>query len=240
MSMKFHKFLLFGDSITEFAFNTRTDNEGEDTFALGPALVNIYTRKMDIIQRGFSGYNSRWGLKLLPHILENENDIVMSTIFFGSNDACISGSQHVPLNEYKDNIRRLAGMLKAKGIKPIIVGPALHDQEKWHKLAPEEVAAGRIRSSEKFKEYSDAAKEVAEDENIPFVDLHSAFNEKGRSSWRSLFTDGLHYSGKGYEVFFNELMSQIRMSYPELSPEKLPYKMPYWRDVLEDGSNLNL
>ena len=57
--MDYEKFLLFGDSITEFAFNTRPTEDGKDQYALGAALVNEYTRKMDILQRGFKGYTSR-------------------------------------------------------------------------------------------------------------------------------------------------------------------------------------
>ena len=121
MSLKYERFLLFGDSITEFAFNTRMSDDGKDEFSLGAALVNAYTRKLDIVQRGFSGFNSRWALKLLPEILKNETNIVMSTIFFGSNDSCYAEQQHVPLPEFEQNIRKLVHMLKEKNIKPCLL-----------------------------------------------------------------------------------------------------------------------
>lgn len=53
MAMVYKKFLMFGDSITEFAFNSRPSS-GEspgDEFTLGAALTNVYTRKLAISQR---------------------------------------------------------------------------------------------------------------------------------------------------------------------------------------------
>ncbi|KAM3162111.1 Isoamyl acetate-hydrolyzing esterase [Lachancea thermotolerans] len=240
MSLKYQKFLLFGDSITEFAFNTRMSEDKGDQFSLGAALVNVYTRKLDVVQRGFSGYNTRWALKLLPRILESEpiDDIVLSTVFFGSNDAVHDGSQKVELPEFIQNNIDLVRLLKSKGIKPILIGPALHDADKWKSLRPEEVAKGVVRSNENNKRYSDALQEVARTENVAFVNLIETFSNQGGSDWRSLLNDGLHFSGKGYEVFYNELLKTIRVAYPEWAPENVTYKYPNWRDVEPDGSNI--
>ncbi|CUS21829.1 LAQU0S04e01750g1_1 [Lachancea quebecensis] len=240
MSLRYQKFLLFGDSITEFAFNTRMSEGKGDQFSLGAALVNAYTRKLDIIQRGFSGYNSRWALEVLPHILENEptDDIVLSTIFFGSNDAVHGGSQKVELPEFTQNITELVRMLKNKGIQPILVGPALHDADKWESVRPDDVATGAVRSNENNKRYSDALQEVARAEEVAFVNLIEAFSNKGGSGWRSLLNDGLHFSGEGYEIFYDELLKTIRATHPEWAPENVAYKYPNWRQVESDGSNL--
>lgn len=53
--MDYEKFLLFGDSITEFAFNTRPTEDGKDQYALGAALVNEYTRKWIFFKEGSKG-----------------------------------------------------------------------------------------------------------------------------------------------------------------------------------------
>ncbi|SCU93360.1 LAMI_0E14092g1_1 [Lachancea mirantina] len=240
MSLDYKKFLLFGDSITEFAFNTRADSGLPEQFSLGAALVNAYTRKLDIVQRGFSGYTSRWGLKLLPKILENEGpNVVMTTIFFGSNDAVQAGPQAVELSEFKKNINSLTQLMLDKGIKPILIGPALHDKEVWEPTKPQEVSMGYVRSSEANRIYADAVSDVAAENKVPFVDLHKAFTEKGGDHWQELLLDGVHFSGKGYEVFFDELLKAIRGWYPELAPERIPYKLPNWREVKNDGSNLD-
>lgn len=236
--MEFKKFLLFGDSITEFAFNSRANGDSLDQFALGAALCNAYTRKLDILQRGFSGYNSRWGLKILPEVLKNEENIVLSTIFFGSNDACLGGHQRVPLEEYVSNTRKMISLLKSKDIKPILVGPALVDQQKFEAPRQDEVAKGYIRTNESFQNYSKALQKLSKEENLPFVDLNTTFRQEAGENWRVLLVDGLHFSGKGYEIFFQQLMKTIEEFYPELAPENIPTKLPAWREVAEDGSNL--
>ncbi|CEP62229.1 isoamyl acetate-hydrolyzing esterase LALA0_S05e00760g [Lachancea lanzarotensis] len=240
MSLKYPKFLLFGDSITEFAFNTEPDEKIGHQFALGAALCRDYTRKLDIIQRGFSGYNSRWALQILPKILESESssEIVMCTIFFGSNDAASAGRQRVEVTEFIENITSLVHMVKVKNIKPILIGPGLHDSERWAELKPDQISQGTFRSNDCNKRYSDALQQIALREKIPFVNLYDAFQEQGGDQWRELLLDGVHYTGKGYKVFYNELLKTIRSAYPEFAPENVIYKLPNWRDVEEDGSNL--
>ncbi|EJS41727.1 iah1p [Saccharomyces arboricola H-6] len=236
--MEYKKFLIFGDSITEFAFNVRPIEDDKDQYALGAALVNEYTRKMDIVQRGFKGYTSRWAVKVLSEILKNESNIVMATIFFGANDACLAGPQRVPLPEFIDNISQMVSLMKVHHICPIIVGPGLVDREKWDKAKPEEIAIGYVRTNENFAVYSDALAKLADEESLPFVDLNKAFREKGDDSWRNLLTDGLHFSGEGYKIFHDELMKAIEAFYPQYHPRNMQYKLTDWRDVLDDGSNI--
>ncbi|QHS76230.1 isoamyl acetate-hydrolyzing esterase [Saccharomyces paradoxus] len=236
--MDYKKFLLFGDSITEFAFNTRPIENDKDEYALGAALVNEYTRKMDILQRGFKGYNSRWSLKVLPEILDNESNIVMATIFFGANDACSAGPQSVPLPEFVDNIGQMISIMKSHHICPIIIGPGLVDREKWEKAKAEEIALGYFRTNENFTIYSDALAKLANEEKTPFVDLNKAFREEGGDAWQHLLTDGLHFSGKGYEILHDELLKAIEIFYPQYHPKNMQYKLKDWRDVLDDGSNI--
>lgn len=239
MSLVYNKFLMFGDSITEFAFKTGI-NEESNKFILGSTLTNIYTRKLEIIQRGFSGYNSRWALKILPSILESESNIILGYIFFGSNDAVLEGIQKVSLSEFKQNIIEMINIFRVKNIKPIIVGPGLHDQDKWASTGREDDITCIIRSNENNKLYSDTLLEISQITNTPFVNLFDAFTREGGEDWRDLLCDGLHYSSKGYKVFFNELMETINKHYPECSPENIPYKLPNWRLLDAEGSMLEL
>ncbi|QEU63008.1 Iah1 [Kluyveromyces lactis] len=238
MALTYEKFLLFGDSITEFSFNTRMNEDQTDQFSLGAALVNAYTRKLDIVQRGFSGYNSRWALKLLPKILEQEQDVAISTLFFGSNDSCQHEQQNVPLPEFKENTIKLIQMLKNKGIRVVVVGPALHDQDHWYSLKKPEVDKGYVRSNELYKQYSDAAEGAAREEDVAFVNLYEAFKGQG-DTWPELLCDGLHFTGKGYEVMFNEVLKAVNKRYPEYSPANIEYKLPNWRLIESNGSTLD-
>ena len=76
------QFLLFGDSITQKSFAHG---------GWGAALANAYQRKADVVNRGYSGYNSRWALQLLDRVLPEEStgDVLLATVFFGANDAAL-------------------------------------------------------------------------------------------------------------------------------------------------------
>lgn len=72
-----------------------------------------------MVLRGYSGYNTRWVLKVLEKVFaatqHGDGGIngapVAITIFFGANDACLpdryGAFQHVPLLEYKQNLHSI-------------------------------------------------------------------------------------------------------------------------------------
>lgn len=53
--------ILFGDSITQQSFSQ------ERGFAFGAELSNQYVRKLDVVNRGLSGYNTAQALKVGQH-----------------------------------------------------------------------------------------------------------------------------------------------------------------------------
>ncbi|OWM81731.1 GDSL esterase/lipase CPRD49-like isoform X2 [Punica granatum] len=65
------QFVLFGSSIVQFSYS----NEG-----WGAALADLYARKVDILLRGYSGWNSRRALEVLdkvfPKSLSNKTRII--------------------------------------------------------------------------------------------------------------------------------------------------------------------
>ncbi|PPS05135.1 hypothetical protein GOBAR_AA15552 [Gossypium barbadense] len=101
--------LLFGDSITQESFRSG---------GWGASLADAYSRKADVVLRGYGGYNTRWALFLLHHLfpLGLTKPPVATTIFFGANDAALAGGtserQHVPVEEYKENLRKIVRHLK--------------------------------------------------------------------------------------------------------------------------------
>lgn len=74
-------------SLTERSF----DPEG----GWGAALAHHFARKLDVVNRGFGGYNSRWALKLLEQVLAQaqgqRQQVALMTIWFGANDAAVPG-----------------------------------------------------------------------------------------------------------------------------------------------------
>lgn len=233
MALGFDKLLLFGDSITEFGYDPHPDLLPEVQFSLCGAVSNAYTRRLDVVQRGFAGYNTDWALQLLPGILEAEHressKVLLSTLFFGTNDAVLNGVQKVELPQYIANTRKMVELFKERGIKVVVIGQAKHDDSNWNPRKKPDIAAGVIRTNENAQKYNAALKALCEELQVAFVDLYAAFDSYP-GDWRDLLVDGVHFTGKGYELFYGKLMETIRASYPEMAPEAQRYRLPYWRD----------
>lgn len=78
----------------------------------------FFLYQADIVVRGYSGYNTRWAVKVLDKVFPamDEAAPMAVTVFFGANDACLddryAAFQHVPLDEYKHNLRFIFSFLK--------------------------------------------------------------------------------------------------------------------------------
>lgn len=238
----FNKFVLFGDSITQYA----SDQSG---FALAPALQNLYQRKLDIVSRGFSGYNTNNGLVVLREVLKADGadtgSIKLMYIFLGTNDAATT-FQKVPVAQYRENLDTMVKLVLKYGIKLIILGPSLHDLAQsvvslnnWNSEVP-------FSSSKATRIYSDAAAAVAHENDLPFIDLWTTFQNYGNWTTKDLLegspdlsellTDGVHYTPRAYELIYEELVETISISYPDLLPDNLPLVFPDYKDI--DYSNI--
>lgn len=139
--------MLFGDSITEEAF-------GEGGW--GASLANHYSRSADVVLRGYSGYNTRWAARVAGRAVASiAGPVSAVTVFFGANDAALPDRacalQHVPLAEYKDNLRAIFALLKVKQTRgprfsPWARKPAFRDGgtdlSSYCSVFPEAVAVG--------------------------------------------------------------------------------------------------
>lgn len=95
--------LLFGDSITQFG-----------TLTLQAYLQTQYIRRLDVVNRGLSGFTAPMGFRALQKFLPSTGErtawpsIRILTVFFGANDACLPGNlQHVELQTYVDTIKAI-------------------------------------------------------------------------------------------------------------------------------------
>jgi len=120
------KIILFGDSLTQYSFDTA--NRG-----FGAALQNYYARRADVVNRGYSGFNTTW---LLPHFKNvirllqaaDSEPPLLFTILLGTNDSVHPNyPQHVPLDEYEKNLRYYVDTLLShpmtKGTKIVLITP---------------------------------------------------------------------------------------------------------------------
>ena len=97
--------VVIGDSLTEFGF----ESNGWTSL-----LANSLSRKCDVINRGFGGYNTNHMRLVFDDVLKhsvNNSNTAAVTLFLGANDAFLpdkAPKAHVPLEEYRDNLRVLA------------------------------------------------------------------------------------------------------------------------------------
>ena len=82
----------------------------------------LVTRICDVTTRGFSGYNSRWLRIIVPKVIPKDmncSQVSCLTILIGANDANDVDSpskQHIPINEYEDNLVAIIHYLESIGI----------------------------------------------------------------------------------------------------------------------------
>ena len=94
--------VLLGDSQTQLAW---------EAGGWAQSLAEKFVRKIDIINRGFSGYNTRMIHTTLPDALSQDvlKRAKIVCIFLGSNDASIGDKnpeQAVPVEEFGENLLR--------------------------------------------------------------------------------------------------------------------------------------
>ncbi|ORY87675.1 GDSL Lipase/Acylhydrolase family protein, partial [Protomyces lactucae-debilis] len=220
--------VLFGDSITEGAWNV-------EWFSHGAALAHDYNRRLDVMNRGFGGYTTRQALELLPRIFPTKtDDLKLVLLFFGANDAVLPGFvQHVPLKEYIANIRQLVESPQLAG-KVIVLTPPPVD----------EYTTGEERKAEATRQYAEALQSWCTDNKIPCADVWRAYMDQ--LDWKagqplpgslanpqntmltSFFRDGLHPVSAGYLIIYDTVKAAIEQHFPELSPDNVEPQVPHW------------
>ncbi|XP_021749307.1 GDSL esterase/lipase At5g45920-like [Chenopodium quinoa] len=222
------KIYLFGDSITEESFS----NGG-----WGASLANHFSRTVDILMRGYSGYNTRWAVKVLDKVFPAADEAapMAVTVFFGANDACLNDGyaafQHVPLDEYKENLRNIFSFLKKKWETAIILfitpppideaGRLLHPYIENPSGLPE-------RTNEAAGSYAKACVDVARECATPVIDMWTKMQEF--SDWKnSCLSDGLHLAQGGNRIVFEEVVKKLKEV--GVSLELLPVDLPLFSEI---------
>lgn len=236
--------LLFGDSITQGAF------------AMHAKLSMHYTRRLDVLNRGFGGYNSAAGLVLLPSFFpavapsQTTPRVAVLIVAFGANDSCSPGEpQHCSVHDFKENLRYIA---RYKGVKQhttrvvLSTPPAVEEYRLPHD--------GRGRA-ERIARYAEAVREVGRELFLPVIDLWAALLKHTGHDLNAcvsgdtrvpgsielspsvelgrFLSDGLHLNAEGYEVWTRETLhildAQVRpcsFDDPEWYPEWVQFHPP--------------
>lgn len=247
--------LLIGDSITQYSF---------DLDGFGASLSHWYARRMNVINRGFSGYNSMWMLQVMkvmigqvdtsaPWNLKFPNaeidPPVLAIILLGSNDCTTHtdkpDSQSVTPDEYEKNINAIIDLLIrfSRNVKIILLTPPPVDETAWieHKKLNYGASAGDLTESDRLNssltKYADKIRYIASERKLALLDLFEDMPVEGH------LIDGLHLSEKGNQFVTSGLKETIKKHFPELEggdDSPLSMYFPHWSDAHKvfDGSSL--
>lgn len=266
------QFILFGDSITQQCFD-QEDNRG----FFGPALANHYVRRLDIINRGLSGYNTTQALKVLPEVMPSvrEARVRFLLIFFGANDARLPDTpggpqQHVDAEEFKANLRKIIThpcVVAHEKIRIILVTTPPVEERKLI-AADKENYPGLTtmrRTAFTTARYARVVRNLGDALGVPVLDIWAAMTREAGDSLdnydlddfdqdafgsmnatpnavlQNYLHDGLHFSRLAYELLFKELVKLIEETWPDQTPERLPFVVPAWDDerVWKDGKSVD-
>ena len=214
------KVVLLGDSITQLGW-------GDGGWAA--ALAHYYQRRLDVINRGYAGYNTRWILEEVLKSKDYFNGAKLVTVFFGANDASLpehNFRQHVPLEEYVENLRKILSMIDSK---VILICPPPVDHAKrlaYQKERYGDQATGILeRTNANAGIYADACERLANDLHLPCVNLWKTMQQ--HEEWASFLSDGLHLSPSGNTFLATKLFECIQLHYPSLAVTPDPYTGNY-------------
>ncbi|KAH9748970.1 GDSL esterase/lipase [Citrus sinensis] len=222
------KIYLFGDSITESSFTYG---------GWGASLAHHFSRTVDVVLRGYSGYNTRWAVKVMERVLPAANAVA---VFFGANDACLpdrcGAFQHVPLHEYKHNLHSIN---RWPNTLVLLITPPPIDEEARLKYVftmlaslihpyVENPTGLPERTNEAAGAYAKACIEVAGECGLPVVDLWTKMQQL--ADWKTAYlSDGLHLNETGNRVVFEEVVMKLKTE--GLSLENLPVDLPMISEI---------
>ncbi|KAJ7363937.1 SGNH hydrolase-type esterase domain-containing protein [Mycena albidolilacea] len=199
--------MLFGDSITQ---------AGWAAHGFGARLVNAYSRKLDVPNRGLAGYNTDCAIPVLEQQDQKHlPKVTLLVLWFGANDAVIQPfSKHIPLPKFIENLNYMVHLVHfpespyySPSTKIILITlPPVNTHQQGVKAA---AAASKVAAVDVWTAIWNAA---SQDEQAL-----SRYLSDGRTVTR--------------QVVFEALMKTVAVEHPELHYEKLRRVFPAWNEV---------
>ncbi|KAF9815453.1 hypothetical protein IEO21_04624 [Rhodonia placenta] len=222
--------MLFGDSLTQ---------RGWESNGFAERLAYVYNRKLDVINRGMSGYNTEWIVPVFEQCFATQHEqqhvpkVRILTIWLGANDAAPPGAlHHVPRDAYAANLVKLIRMVRdpasprySPETHVLLLTPPPVNTHQWR------VGGALDRNFEATRSYAQAARDVGAAEDVPVVDIWNKFWDAcGHVEERlsEYLQDGLHLNQQGYAIVFDEIIKTISATCPELHYDSLTPVFPPW------------
>lgn len=205
---------------------------------------STYSRRADVLSRGFSGYNTRHALDVLPSILADfdvglggSSSVLFYTLWFGANDAALPGTrQHVPVEEYASNLKTIVGLVRdsyngngnsngsadeasTPSLAPpiILITPPPVYKPWWENFCKNFGRDKSYRTNEASRQYGLAMKSVGDELKCETLDTWELLGGDALG-FEKYLTDGLHLSEEGNKAIYEGLMALVEDKFPHLAP----------------------
>ncbi|CAE6482109.1 unnamed protein product [Rhizoctonia solani] len=158
--------MLLGDSLTQ---------GGWEPGGFAQRLSYVYARKLDVINRGLSGYNTEWAIPVFEECFAKSEvqsllpKVKLLVIWFGANDACLEQSpQHVPLPKFIENINKLVDIPTSPSsprYSPttrvvLVTAPPINATQRGKELGSRNPPIAPDRTHETTKAYAEAVVDI--------------------------------------------------------------------------------
>ncbi|WVR07609.1 hypothetical protein IAU60_004651 [Kwoniella sp. DSM 27419] len=222
--------IILGDSLT---------SRQEVPWNLHHCFSDAYRGKLDVLNRGYGGWNTAWIRQLFPKIFAKKEDagdkpaVRLVTIWLGTNDSVIPGEkQHVPLDEFEANMNFFLDSLTStsspyatahlpEALNIVLITPTIYDPNTWESDLPAEKKSRRLDHTRKYKDaVLKLGKEWKSKEKhgsgwkIETIDLWEAIVTANKGSEDTnmdhWFNDGLHFTTAAYGILFDKLTKVIK------------------------------
>lgn len=202
--------IIFGSSITWGAW----DKEGGwaqriKSLADKKAAESNYNDEYTTVYcLGVSGDNTedllrRYEIELKARLSEDEKNLVLIEIGINDSQFILNENKHrVSKEDYRENLLKLSEITKSQGANLIFVGLTPVDS-RVDPIPWKQSATYRL---DFIKKYDSILKDVCEEQNLPFIELLSKFDNK---DYQNLLTDGLHPSTEGHKIMFEEVKNYL-------------------------------
>jgi len=259
---------MIGDSIIQYAslsHGTAADDTDSNIlpdghgFCFAAGLQEHVQRRLDIVNRGLSGYNTSNAMAILDDISPSKSPARVDylLLLFGSNDSCLPGvstNQHVPLEQFRQNMEAIIDHASRLSHEPkilLVTPPPINEVQ----LEEEDIKKGHPRLTREQSVTSDYAYEVREiakkyeDRNVVLVDLWKAMLDvalkstpdfpywTGRSKHNILIGQRRYGDNEGLRKLLVDGVHLTGAGYKIFLDQVLPHVEPGWEGISTDRPN---
>ncbi len=184
----------------------------------GPAFAERFGGRATILNYAKNGATLQALSTKLDELVQHQPDYVL--IQFGHND-----QKRYDTTVYRDHLKSYVDRIRKAGGQPVIVSSVTRRSFDAHgKIVSNLVKNEKYSYKATLTDYANAAEAVAEELNLPFIDLHRAsiahHNEIGReASMTYNFKEGdkTHFNRKGAEAIADLILEELQTVLPELA-----------------------